>query len=392
MENFITGIGTNNPIATISGEIGKEFDPSMFSAQLRELAAQNIKPTININTPGGAIFPGMDMLDVIATEGLNTHAVGLAASFGGMVLMYGKKRSMNDFAMIMLHSVRGGNNKEALEKANGIFRKILENTTTLPEEMLNDIFEKGKDLYFDADDAERYGMVDEVIQTKVRISEEVQALLKSQELENFSNCEENSKLVRLFDEAVNSLYPNETAYTNTRKNEYTNKDMDNQFTEVKAKLGLDSSDTERDVLNSIKNLHAEKDDLKAEVELKDGEIERLENKIASMNDEKAIELVNSAIEDGKIKEESKESFINFAKVDFAGAKNAIEGIKANPVPASVVDIPLENKEEESKAMSNSEILAKGYKSLQKENPGLLNRIMREDEGLMNQLLDDFNTK
>ena len=392
MKNFITGIGTNNPIATISGEIGKDFDPSMFSAQLRDLAAQNIKPTININTPGGAIFPGMDILDVIATEGLNTHAVGLAASFGGMVLMYGKKRSMNDFAMIMLHSVRGGNNKEALEKANGIFRKILENTTTLPEEILNEIFVKGKDVYFDADDAERYGMVDEVIQTKVRISEEVQALLKPQELENFSNCQENTKLVRLFDEAVNSLYPKETVYTITRENEYANKDMDNQFTEVKAKLGLDSSHTDRDVLNSISNLNADMDSLRNEVKTRDSEIERLENKIASMNDEKAIELINSAIENGKIEENSKESFINFAKVDFESAKNAIEGIKVTPIPNSVVDIPLVNKEQESTELSKSDIIAKGYKNIQKENPGLLNRIMEEDEDLLNQLLDDLNIK
>jgi ATP-dependent protease ClpP protease subunit len=387
MKNFITGIGSNNPIATISGQIGADFDAAYFSAQLRELAAKNIKPTININTPGGAIFPGMDILDVVYTEELNTHVAGLAASFGGMILMFGKKRSMNDFAMIMLHSVRGGNNKEALGKANEIFRSILENTTKLPKDILDDIFIKNKDKYFDSFDAEKYGLVDEVIATKVRIKDQVKAILKESETNNFSNSKENAKFIELFNQAVNSLYPNETAYAITRKNEYTN-NMDNQFTEVKAKLGLDSSDTERDVLNSIKNLHTERDDLKAEVELKDGEIERLENKIASMNDQKAAELVNKAVEDGKIGEESKESFINFAKSDFEGAKKAINGINSNPVPNSVVDIPLTNTEKPTNELSDESILAKGYKALQSENPGLLNRLMSENKNLFNQLLDD----
>ena len=180
MENIFTGIGSDKPIGTINGEIGKDFNPASFAATLRELSSKGIKPQVNINTPGGGVFGGMDMLDVIHTEGLNTHAVGLAASFGGMTLMYGKFRTMNDFAIIMLHSARGSKNKDLLEKVNNSFRSILENTTEIPSRILDDIFIRNKDVYFDADDAEKYKMVDRVIPTNVRIKDKIAALMVSE--------------------------------------------------------------------------------------------------------------------------------------------------------------------------------------------------------------------
>jgi len=398
MDNIFTGIGTDKPIGTISGTITPESS-KYFAANLRDLGGKGIHPMVNINSGGGGVFPGFDTIDAIHNLGLNTHNVGLAASMAGMTLMFGKHRTMNDFAMIMLHTVRNAKNKELESKMNANFRAILENTTEIPKNILDKIFINKKDVWFDARDAVRFKMVDEVISTKVDIDAKVKELVNSQIDDDFDNSIEMTNLYEIFNEAVNSLGKSQEVFFDHGKtvkavtqleDKLNNKyKMENEFKEVKAALGLDSSDTERDVLNSVKAKDNEIGDLKAEIELQNEENERLQNQITSMNESKAVEMVAKAHEDGKISKESISHFEGFAKSDFKACKAAIDGIVPGTVRESLVDSLADPIKKETK---KEELLARGYEDIYANNPEILDDLSANDEELFNELLDEHIKK
>jgi ATP-dependent protease ClpP protease subunit len=375
MENIFTGLNGKNPTGTISGNIGTDMNPSEFAVNLREITSSGMTPKIVINSPGGSVFGGMEIIDAMIDSNVNTHIAGMAASMGGIISQFGKKRTANDFSMLMIHSARGAKDKSLLSKIDENLKAILMSRSKLSKVQLDDIFEKGKDVWFDASEMLALGLIDEIIETKVTVK----------------NLDKSSKLSNLyasFNEAVNKLEdsflePNKTVKAITRLNDY--EEMNSEFKEVKSQLGLDSSDTERDVLNSIKAKDTAIGDLTAEVELKNEEIERLNNSITSMNEKKGIDMVKQANADGKIKNEAVDGFIAFAKVDFEGCKAALDGIVVGEVRDSISNVISAKNTEES-------ILERGYAKLASEDPEALKKIAEEKPELFNKLVDNYNLK
>lgn len=379
MENIFTGIDSNNPIGTISGEIGVDVNPTFFAANLRDITARGVTPKIVINSPGGSVFGGMEIIDAMIDANVNTHIAGMAASMGGIISQFGKHRTANDFSMLMLHSVSGGD-KELRATLDNNLKAILKSRTKMPQKMLDTIFKEGKDVWFDASQMLELGLIDEIVSTTVKVN-------------NFNKSLELTNLCAIFNDAVASLGTSETAYTNMRLSNYKeNKtnviNMDNDFKEVKSILNLDSSDTERDVLKSIKAKDTTISEHKVEMEIKNEEIEGLKNQISSMNDENATELVNTAKKDGKISDESVKAYVKFAKSDFEGCKAALEGIKAEPVQASVIGGLQANLK--PTLSSDEELVKRGYKDIAANSPDILVDLQENKPELLNTLMDNFN--
>lgn len=382
IKNIFTGIDTNNPIGTISGEIGTDVNPTAFSANLREITSRGVTPKIVINSPGGSVFGGMEIIDAMMDGNVDTHIAGMAASMGGIISQYGKRRTANDFSMLMIHAASGGNDKGLLDKINNNLKSILMSRSKMTEKMLNKIFKEGKDVWFDSSQMLELGLIDEIVNTKVKV-------------ENFDNSKEITNLYEIFNEAVNKLddskddsffAPNETvkAGTQLQENKLNKNRMENEFKEVKSQLGLDSSDTERDVLNSIKAKDTKISDLTVEVECKDEKIEELQNKITSMNEVKAVEMVAKAHDDGKISKDSVSHYENFAKADFEGCKAALGGIQST-VRESIVD----SLGDKTKMTSDEAIIARGYDDISANEPELLDTLSDE---VLDKLFDNRKSK
>lgn len=379
IKNLFTGLDTEKPIGTLTGSINQEM-AAPFAATLRELGGINITPKVVINSPGGGVFPGMEIIDAMLDFPVDTHIAGMAASMGGVISQFGKRRTANDFSMLMIHAPKGGE-KHLLDKIAVNLKAMLMRRSKLTIDQLDDIFNKGKDVWFNAQEMLELGLIDEIVNTGIRVN-------------NFDKSQESGILEQIFDEAVASLCLKETAYAvkQLKETEINLKNnMDNDFKEVKNQLGLGTSDTERDVINSIKALSSENGDLKAELELKDGEIDRLNNSITSINDSKAETLVNEAVEAGKISNESKDSFIAFAKSDFDGAKKAIDGIKKDTVYNSIAE-ELEANSPKEPVDSEKVLLGRGYADIQEKNPEILNELATSNEDLLNKLLDEYNIR
>ena len=149
-------------------------------AQMLFLASQDPKKDIQlyINTPGGSVTAGLAIYDTMQYVKcpVSTVCVGLAASMGATLLAAGAKgkRFALPNSQILLHQVAGGVSGEAVEieitakqiiKIREKLNKILAKHTGQSLDKISK--DTDRDFYLDAQEAKEYGLIDEVIKTKI---------------------------------------------------------------------------------------------------------------------------------------------------------------------------------------------------------------------------------
>ena len=158
----------------LAGPIGDEV-ANVIIAQLLFLENQDPKKDIHlyINSPGGSVTAAMAIYDTInhIKADVSTICVGIAASAAAVLLSSGAKgkRYILPNAEVMIHQVMGGMEGQASEieihakhilKTKENLNKILaKNTGKTPAEIEKD---SDRDKYMSADEAKKYGLVDEV--------------------------------------------------------------------------------------------------------------------------------------------------------------------------------------------------------------------------------------
>ncbi len=130
--------------------------------------------TLHIDTPGGSVKSGLGIVDVMDYIDCDVRTIntGMAASMGSILLGAGTKgkRCSLRFSKTMLHQSSGGaigNIQDARitmdewEKTNDILFKLLgEYTGKTAKQVMKD---STRDKWMDADEALKYGIIDEVI-------------------------------------------------------------------------------------------------------------------------------------------------------------------------------------------------------------------------------------
>jgi len=151
----------------------------VVQAQLLFLSQQDPKKTItmHIDSPGGSVKAGLSMVDVMnyIETPIQTINTGMAASMGSVLLGAGTKgmRSSLVHSRTMLHQSSGGamgNIQDARismnewEKVNKeLFRLLGEYCDKKPAQVEKDA---QRDLWLSAEEALKYGIIDEVIGKK----------------------------------------------------------------------------------------------------------------------------------------------------------------------------------------------------------------------------------
>ena len=160
----------------LGGEVTPEL-ANIVIMQLLWLNTDDPESDINlyINSPGGSVYDGLAIKDVIHTINakVNTVGVGICASMGAYLLSAGTgERKATDNCRIMIHSVSGG--------AVGTFQDIeidYKETKHLQDKMIEDIagFTKGKstvdeivsktqrDYYMNVEEAKEIGLIDSIV-------------------------------------------------------------------------------------------------------------------------------------------------------------------------------------------------------------------------------------
>ncbi len=151
-------------------------------AQLLFLSAKDPQKDIQlyINSPGGSVTAGLAIYDTIqyVKPDVSTICIGLAASMAAVLLAAGKKGKR--FALpnseILLHQVAGRVSGEAVEieitakqivKIREKLNKILAKHTGQPLKKIAK--DTDRDFYLSAKEAKEYGIIDEIIKTKVSL-------------------------------------------------------------------------------------------------------------------------------------------------------------------------------------------------------------------------------
>jgi ATP-dependent Clp protease protease subunit len=152
---------------------------NIIIAQMLFLQADNPEKDIYlyINSPGGSVYAGMAIYDTMQflSCDVNTYCMGIAASMGSFLLAAGTKgkRYALPNSRIMLHQPSGGSQgtaadieiqaKEILyirERMNSIYAEMTGQPVTRIQEDLD------RDRYMAPDEAQEYGLIDQVITRK----------------------------------------------------------------------------------------------------------------------------------------------------------------------------------------------------------------------------------
>ena len=162
-------------IVFVSGPIETDMANTVV-AQLLFLEKENPDDDIQmfINSPGGVINAGMAILDTMnyIKCDVSTIAVGLAASMGSFLLAHGTKgkRFTLPNSKIHIHQPLGGvegqasdiaiEAQEILKIREKLYKMLAKQTGQSMKQIEKDA---DRDMYFTADEAKEYGLVDKVI-------------------------------------------------------------------------------------------------------------------------------------------------------------------------------------------------------------------------------------
>ena len=165
-------------IIFLTGEITDAVANTVV-AQLIYLEAKNPNKDISlyINSPGGEVDAGLAIFDTMnfIKSKVSVICVGLAASMAAVLLSSGEKgkRYALPHSRIMIHQPLGGFSCQASDikihaeqilKIKDVINKILsENTGKSVEEIERDT---NRDYYLTAEEALKYGLIDEILTKK----------------------------------------------------------------------------------------------------------------------------------------------------------------------------------------------------------------------------------
>jgi ATP-dependent Clp endopeptidase proteolytic subunit ClpP len=131
-----------------------------------------------VSTEGGAVtemFATIDVMNSIKnTCEIHTIGLGKVMSAGILLLANGTKgkRKVGKYTRLMLHSISGGDFGSIKQLENNIkevkwyqdnYIKALTECSSMSSRQLKAIFRKKSDTYFDAEQAIKWGIVDEIV-------------------------------------------------------------------------------------------------------------------------------------------------------------------------------------------------------------------------------------
>ncbi len=149
---------------------------NLIVAQMLFLESEDPKKDINlyINSPGGSVYSGMAIYDTMryVKPAISTICVGLAASFGAVLLAAGEKgkRFALPNSRTMLHQPAGGAQGQAVDidihareilKIREKLNEILSDHTGQPVETI--ARDTDRDFFLSAEDSVKYGLIDEIL-------------------------------------------------------------------------------------------------------------------------------------------------------------------------------------------------------------------------------------
>ncbi len=158
-----------------------DYVANVIMAQLLFLENANPKKDvmIYINSPGGSVYAGLGIYDVMQyiKPDVGTVCTGMAASMGAVLLAAGEngKRSALPHSRVMIHQPMGGAQGQASDiqivaeqilKTKKELYEILSTHTGQPFEKIEK--DSDRDYWMSAKEAQEYGLIDDLIEYDIK--------------------------------------------------------------------------------------------------------------------------------------------------------------------------------------------------------------------------------
>ena len=159
----------------IDGITVNEIIQDIYEINAEDAKKQTVEPIkLIINSPGGEIYNGMALIDVIDSSQTPIHTVchGHAMSMGLVVFSAGHHRIASKYATFMYHEASYGSDGKVLfheqelketKRTDKICDEYFLSKTKFNTKQLKDIRDKRSEWYFDVKVAHKYGLVDEIL-------------------------------------------------------------------------------------------------------------------------------------------------------------------------------------------------------------------------------------
>jgi len=298
--------GSDTAEIFIYGVIGDSwFEESVtarqFVSDLRALEESHRRINVHINSPGGSVFDGLPIFNALQTSKAEIHTYndGLAASMGAVILMAGTKVHSAKNALIMLHSpstYAGGNARDmqnAIEVLNKVQNSLVESVSqkvSLTKAQVESKWFDYEDHWITAEEAEKEGLVDELIEQKARIPEKTEdkdfRQLMAEWKAPFPVERKKNSLISFFENLIQDKDPDpvpDPVNDTSPETEIQNSDMD--LTHLRTALGMSDTATESDVLANISVLRSNLTTAQAELATAKADLQKAQGDLTAANAE-----------------------------------------------------------------------------------------------------------
>ena len=170
--------GIEHRILYLTGEITPQVS-AMFVELLNEFEADpknEKKPaTLFINSSGGSLPDAMVIADTILTVGYPILTIGAGVVFSGafLILLAGDIRMAYKHTKFMFHNFTSPFDiSKSWDMKNFVatcdvwskeLKEYIQGRTSIPDSIMDKIFERDQDVYFSADEAVEYGIIDAIV-------------------------------------------------------------------------------------------------------------------------------------------------------------------------------------------------------------------------------------
>ncbi|HRH66229.1 MAG TPA: Clp protease ClpP [Bacteroidia bacterium] len=327
---YLINQSNNSAEILLYGFIGswKDTDSKRFISDFKKLEETHNQINVRINSGGGDVFEGITIYNTLKNSSAEIHIYidGLAASMASVIALAGSKIFMSRYAQLMIHRVSGSANgdadklRETASLMDELEKSLLDIYATKTgkdsESIQNTWMQRGKDTWFNANDAVKQKLVDEIFD----------GVIKKSPAKN-KNAEEVWQFYNL--QIENSL---------------NNSDMQilNQF---KSMYGLPETATEQDVLAAFQSQVNKTKDLKEENEKLKLQNTEFENQLKETQKQNVQDLIDQAIKSNRITEDQRPTYVALAEANFAATKVALNGIMPYKSITSQIQATSEEKPE-----------------------------------------------
>jgi ATP-dependent protease ClpP protease subunit len=164
----------NNEIMIYDAIDGWSITPQSIAEKLAQIPKDQT-PVVRINSPGGSVFDGIAIYNVLKARGVETIVDGIAASIASIIFLAGSKRTMSEGSVLMIHnpwSFAMGDadamRKEAdiLDALKANLVSIYKSNTALEEDEINALL--NDETWLNADESIEKGFATEKTDSKMQ--------------------------------------------------------------------------------------------------------------------------------------------------------------------------------------------------------------------------------